>query len=169
MDHLRKFNRKIPCWFLLLPGLFCMTACRNEPRPDGLPKLYPATLTFTQEDQPLAEAQVVLVPQDKALAKWVVGGITDAKGVLRVKTHGKFSGAPLGKYKMTVSKTEIDQEETVRRGNVDANITRFVDLVDAKFQTVELSPLEIEITTGKNASVFDLGQPVRTPVPLPSI
>ena len=167
--RIRKNDFKIPCWFFLLPVLFCLTACRSEPRPAGLPKLYPATITFMQEGQPLVEATVTLIAQDATIAKWVVGGITDAKGVLQVKTHAKFVGAPAGKFKITVSKTEISHEEAAQLGNVNTSVTHYVDLVAPKFQTAESTSLEIEITAGKNSATFDLGEPVRIPLQLPFI
>jgi hypothetical protein len=53
--------------YCLLIVCFTFAGC-SKPVPEGLPKLYPLTLTFVQEGEPCAEASILLVPQDSGNA-----------------------------------------------------------------------------------------------------
>ncbi|MFG0262836.1 MAG: carboxypeptidase regulatory-like domain-containing protein, partial [Novipirellula sp. JB048] len=70
-----------------------------------MPELYPATVTITQEGDGLADATVTLYPEDPALRRWAVGGVTDENGTATLRTHVKFPGAPAGRFKVMVNKT----------------------------------------------------------------
>ncbi|MDO5553211.1 MAG: hypothetical protein Q4G68_05580 [Planctomycetia bacterium] len=75
---------KIPIFIL-----FClpfMTGCFQEPRPDGLPKLYPMSIKITQEGTPLTDASVGLISSDPELQRWPAGANTDANGIAKIFT-----------------------------------------------------------------------------------
>ena len=90
---------------LILLSLVTFFGCAKQSVPDGLPKLVPVTLTFTQEGAPLTGAVVSLIDPN---IQFLVGGTTDADGTVVLYTHGLYKGAPLGKFKVRVVKTESD-------------------------------------------------------------
>ena len=89
--------------------LFCtvFTGCGQSPYPQGFPKIYPCEITVTQEGTPLEGATVTALTEDDNLAKWPVGGTTDASGKANLTTMGKFKGVPAGTYTILISKTEV--------------------------------------------------------------
>jgi len=147
--------------FLLCPVVMvtALVGC-SEPKPDGLPKLHSLVLKFTQEGSPCVGAAVRLVPQDGN--PWVSGGTTDASGNAVFVTHGKYAGVPVGKYKITVSKDEVESDEMLR--------SSFYSSVDLVYTVESTTPLEIEVVAGKNVpQTFDLGKQVRVLKPGPPI
>ncbi|MDR1959235.1 MAG: carboxypeptidase-like regulatory domain-containing protein [Planctomycetaceae bacterium] len=97
-------NLKFRYLLLLLPVFSACSGC-GQKLPPGIPKLYPATLTVVQDGKPLADAAVVMLDVDSSQT-WAIGGTTDKNGILKLKTMGQYNGAPLGKYQVSVSKTE---------------------------------------------------------------
>ena len=133
----------------------------SEPRPDGMPPLRRVTLEFHQEGVPISEASVQLMPQ--FASQWSVGGSTNAKGQVELKTHGKYVGVPAGKYKICVNKSE-SEGELPEIGKVTAPM-KFFYLVETKYTLADQTPLEIEVGEGKNKfEPFDLGKAVRLEV-----
>lgn len=133
-------------------------------KPDGMPKLYPCELTFTQGGKPVEGVLVNLYPDEGCDQRWRSGGTTDASGVIRPRTEGKFDGVPVGKYKITAFKTIIEDgpaptEEQIKNGdtNFAAKQRRFVD---PQFEFPDQTPLRLEVKEGKNAETFDLGDPI---------
>jgi hypothetical protein len=141
-----------------------LSGCNHQPLPPDLPPLFPVVIKITQNDAPLAGADVVLMPSEESNQKWACGGMTDAAGALRPKTHGLYDGVPAGKYKVCVSKTEIEaappRDETERP--VPQKAYR---LVDKQYETPEMSPLEIDVVKGKNNFSLDTGKSVRELMP----
>jgi len=146
--------------------VLCLAGCGGEPRPDGFPTLYPVSLQFMQEGEPVAEAAVVLLPQDGS--KWSSGGATDSDGIATFRTHGKFSGVPAGRYKVMVTKQEVVPRGAAAPdplgtygGPVDV-----YDLISPDFFQPDATPLEIEVVSGRNTfEPIDLGKKVRIRVP----
>ncbi len=135
--------------------------CSAESVPDGLPDLYPTTLTIHQSGSPLVGASVQLIATDPVLGKWVSGGSTNAKGEVVVMTHGNFEGAPAGKFKVTVNKTQTEGQVAGNDPGVSSPVKMY-DLVDAKFRSVTTTPVEVEITAGENKpNVIDVGAAVK--------
>jgi len=146
-------------WLTLVAFLLVLPGC-GEPLPDGFPKLYPVSIQFIQEGEPVAEASVILMPQDDG--KWAVGGATDANGIATFRTHGKHSGVPAGKYKVMIQKQDIVQKPTNIPGEF---LYDSFDLIDPNFRS-ENTPLEIEVISGRNKfDPIDLGKSVRIQVP----
>ena len=157
---------------LFCPVILCLAVagCGGEPKPDGLPKLYPVTLTFTQNGEPCADAIVTLVPVSDS--PWGTGGITNANGNVRVQTHGKFPGAPAGKYKITVSKTENGTAGQASANMFATQTIQTFNLIDPVYAVSSSTPLDITVEAGKNKTPyppFDLGAKVREPVRPPGM
>lgn len=131
----------------------------SKPRPDGLPKLVPCSVTIIQDGKPLEEATVSFESED---LKWAVGGTTDAKGVAKIYSHGAYEGSPEGKFKVTVTKqvVEADQEATSASSTP---ISVAYNLVDLQYFTAQDTPLEIEVS-GKTKKEFDVGSAIKEPV-----
>jgi len=163
-------NRRATCGAaLMLAPLFVVLGCA-EPLPEGLPELHPVTLEFTQAGAPLAGASVQLVPVDTSNT-WVSGGGTDSSGKVSVQTHGKYDGAPAGKYKVCVTKMETEGEAgglDPANPNAAASTQKVFTLVDPQYTVQNTTPLEIEITgSGDSFEPFDLGEAVRAEVAAP--
>jgi len=143
----------------LLIAVFLIVGCDNAKRPDGLPKLYPCSILVQQDGQPLEKAQVMLVQQDNAGTRWVVGGITGSDGIVQVSTYGQYPGAPLGEYKVTVTKNEqvmVVQPSAMGPGRFDT-----YTLVEREFTQEDTTPLLLHIVQGTKKYQIDVGKPVR--------
>lgn len=135
----------------------------GEKLPKGMPKPVPCEIVVTQEGKPLAEAIIGLSPADDA--KWDAVGKTDAAGKAVVFTMDKYQGAVPGKYKVTVTKTEIDapksqglsSDETIGKNTSLGGY----DLVEGKYGNVMTTPLEIEVVKGTVEYPVDAGKVVR--------
>jgi len=140
--------------------LIGLVGCGGEKKPEGFPPLYPVTLHVTQEGKPLEGASVTLAAPDGSLP-WVVGGTTDADGKVKLKTQGKYDGAPAGKYNVQISKVVREGYEEYMAA-VNRNDTAVASKIDVKvFQCVEdaytsakETPVHVEIT--KESKVFDI-------------
>ena len=140
--------------------------CSGAKRPDGLPKLYPCTITFTQDGQPLEGATIQLF--DPAVTdRWTVSGATNASGTVAIRTHGQYPGAPQGQFKVVVSKTEMEgggggYDETVpAKDRKPLEPTKVYTLVAKEYTTRESTPLEIVIDGKKKSESFDIGKAER--------
>lgn len=143
------FSRLFPLRLFAVSSILAMfvflgTACRRQELPEGMPPLVPVTLTFTQENKPLAEANVSLMPEDTQ-SRWSAGGATNAVGAILPMTLGQYAGIVPGKYRVTVTKSEEDA----------------FHLVDPVYSTVESTPLILDVTPEQKTASFDLGAPVR--------
>ena len=110
-----------------------VTACKPN-RPKGCPKLYPCTLKIIQDGEPLEGAMVSLFPEKTELSRWPMSGRTDVNGEVVLMTQ-TFPGAPLGSYKVTVSKEEDMQQLP----------PVIIQHVDEEFIDKETTPLKIEV------------------------
>ena len=155
-------NNLIGLIFCLLT-LSLLTGCGGEKKPEGMPNLFPCTITLTQENAPLEGANVMAVSDDPQLARWPVTGITDANGSISFVTYGKFKGVPEGDYTLLVIKEEtVEQKPKV----VDATEHRqgpvkFYSLVDPKLGEKNSSTLKIKVEKKKNHFEFDTGKKIR--------
>lgn len=146
------FNFRNVVVFCLLALLGNVYGCGGDKRPDGMPKIFPCTLTFTQGEKPLAGAQIMLYTKGEP-CPWTVGGTTDENGEAAIKTHGKFNGAPKGEWSVVVTKNYIvykNEKDVV--GDVYSN-------VELDYTDKETTPLEFK-TDGKTKQSFDLGEEV---------
>ena len=153
-----KLSQKIVCvyfGFLLLLGTF---GCA-EKYPEGMPKLIKVSLTFTQEGQSLSGATVTLFSEDPDF-KWTVGGSTDNKGVVVLHTHGSYSGAPEGRYRICVKKY-VREGELQTMSNPGAPPPMDYNFVNDQYANRNDTPLSIEIKSGNKYEPFDLGPAVK--------
>jgi hypothetical protein len=142
--------------------------CSGERLPPDLPKLYPVTLTIVQDGQPLGGASVVVVNEDYASSPWAAGGVTNEQGKVKLRTEGKYSGAPAGKYKVTIAKTEVPEIELPEDSSspeYNKKIKEIQDkmfyLVEDKFTKLDTTPLRIEITPSAKNFELDVSPVVR--------
>jgi hypothetical protein len=139
----------------ILIFLVC-SGCSNDNRPKDFPRLYPVTLTITQDDQPLDNALVLLYAENEVDARWTVGSRTDAQGKAIIMTHGQFRGSPAGKFKVCVMKSESSDAGTDASSpaplsvygdmtNTRSVVPKITNLVDPLFANPKSTPLEIEV------------------------
>jgi hypothetical protein len=168
------------CRFAILLYLFAVAAlllsgCGGEKLPPGIPKLYPATLAVIQDGSPLAGAEVSMLNTDPSVS-WSAGGITDQNGILKLRTMGRYIGAPAGKYKVAVQKIEMpaiplpdeppndpEQRKEYNRLLKEIEDNTFY-LVDQQFE-LDKTKLEVEITPTNLQLTVDVSPAVRVKVP----
>ena len=134
--------------------------------PSDIPKLYPAKATITLEGAPLAGASIALTSTEGG--QLPVGGTTDQNGVVVFYTNGRYEGAPAGKYKVTTSsmvqvdgptsKTPppTDPAELATYNKRVYDERRYEDILADEFKDYKKSPLDFEITSGKNDATFEV-------------
>lgn len=154
----------------ILPFVLCValpfwgTGCSGQKTPDDLPKLYPQKIVLTQEGKPLADAEVYLAPEEGS--KWNGGGSTDDSGTAEIFTQGRYKGLASGKYKVVVTKTEIETNFNPQRGvsegskEVQSKDTVYT-LVETKYRDEKTTPLEITVADRKGEHALDAGKVVR--------
>lgn len=148
----------------LVPTVLCLillaSGCTSQRLPEGMPRLIPLTLSFVQQDKPLAEAVVSLVPEDPE-SRWSAGGTTDANGRLLPKTMGRYAGVAPGRYKVVVYKQEIDltSEKTQLKDKIELHDVYY--LVDPRFGDSGTTPLVLDTDQGGKSVSFDVGDSVR--------
>jgi hypothetical protein len=164
--------------------------CGGKKLPPGMPDLYPATITITQENQPLGDAIVMLASADKSV-QWSAVARTNAQGVAILETGGQYKGVPAGTYKVTVTKQEIErppdpyadapdpkvdqdkyqewymknEAKIAAASRVQPKVTSVVDLV---YDSVEKTPLTVTVEAKKkNDFTLDVGKAVSVIVKVP--
>jgi hypothetical protein len=141
-----------------------ITGCTGDSgRPSDLPPLYPCAVVITQDGSPLAGATVSLMSPDGAKAKYQPSAVTDISGKATFSTYG-FNGVPVGRYKVCVRKTLIedviqsvdDYGETVNTAGSEYRT------VDPEYSEADTTPHEIEVTSKKVPPYsFDVGKAVK--------
>src|SRR5262245_19668277 len=90
----RSMNRRCLVWPLLIAATLVAAGCGGD-----APELAPAGGTVMHDGAPLANANVVFIPESKGPA---AVGLTGADGKFQLTTGGE-PGAALGKHKVAVS------------------------------------------------------------------
>lgn len=136
---------------LMMVALLAVTISACKPnRPKGCPKLYPCTVQIIQGGSPLEGATVDFIPSDPSLSKWAVNSVTDAEGKVHLMTQ-TFPGAPLGVYKVTVAKLEVDMSKMPPVP---------IQHVGGDFPDPNATPASIEVVKGMTEPVvIDVGDP----------
>jgi len=156
-----------PLAVYLLMFIQLLSGCGGDKRPPGFPKLYPVSLKVMQEGQPLSEAAVSLSISDRSMT-WSIGGVTDEQGIVVLWTHGKFRGAPAGMFKVAVNKLYNEGEkEMIEAGNREDFATaakiqvNSFSYVKEEYNSVDTTPIEIEITSKSKMIDIDAGPAVK--------
>jgi len=156
---------------VFLPLALAVTGCNSDNKLEGMPDLIRnASITVTQNQEPLPDAQVILSSADGSVT-WTVGGTTDASGVAKLVTHGQYPGAPAGKFKVTVTKQErpvskIDptgkspEEFAAEQARAGEDLTAY-DLVDRQFASASTTPALVELSAASPSATVDVGKSVR--------
>ena len=156
--------------FCVLILLLIQSGCRGPQKPEGMPPLYPCSITIIQDDAPLVGAIVSLISQTGD-GKWSSSAQTDEKGVAKLITYGQFQGSPEGNYHVTVSKRISDGEPP--KSNVDESgrvlgppvivVPSYIELVAMEYTSSKTTPLTIEVKPVKkgNDQTFDIGKAVQ--------
>ena len=164
-------NKLLVCIFCVGVLLLTVAGC-GKPKPEGFPSLEKVTLIVQQDGAPLAGASVSLFSDDKSI-KWSVGGISNDRGEVTVKTHGQYPGAPQGKYVVTVVKAEYTKSSLPENAPLDADAYAewqkqrdeeklpVYDLVDPTLKDRQTSKLEITVSKGSNSETLDCGKAIR--------
>jgi len=148
--------KKLLLTFSLLFCVALIVGCGPK-RPEGMPKLVSCVLTFQYEDgEPVGEAMVTLVPEDASLQQWSISGSTNASGVVTIYTHADFAGAPAGKYKVVVRKTELIPDPTGKKDVYGEPIMETHSHIAAKFSSSILTPLSLEIGTSPTRETLEV-------------
>ena len=113
-----------------------LTGCGDSSKPAGLPTLYPVEVKVIQDGTPLVSAQVQLT---SSAFSWVAAGSTDDSGVASLWTAEKYSGAPAGHFKVTVTQRSVD----------------------TKFSNMETTPLTADIDSRTKMIEFDVSPAVK--------
>lgn len=152
--------------------------CGGPKAPADMPKLFPTTITITQEGAPCEDAIVQLVKPEEPTYKWLIGGRTDAQGKCEIKTQGKYKGAPEGSFAVVVYKTVTLESETRKAqpscpaDPEEARIwsqkvheeERVFEHVDTKYKKATTTDLKIDVVSGKNDQSFDVGPAIEEEV-----
>ncbi|MDR2441223.1 MAG: hypothetical protein LBE12_17820 [Planctomycetaceae bacterium] len=154
--------------------------CSFQQLPDDLPTLYPCKIMVIQDGQPLIGASVILHltdPNTENRGKsWIPMGLTDEKGVAVIKTNARYDGAPLGKYKILVNKTEHETSKLEPAPPEDSpDYARWLEksrteklnefgLVETIYSDAQKTPHDIEITPNSNQKNIDVGKAVRNKI-----
>ena len=131
--------------------------------PDGMPKLYPVTITVTQDGVPLADANLIL---SGGAGIWISTGTTDAQGTATPFTQGKYVGIPAGTFKVAVTKV-VSEGEKPPPSPIDAESARVFqeyqrsgkkyrqfNLTPLPYRREDTTPLTVTIAKGaKNVTV----------------
>ena len=158
---MKKISLMAFCLFLAVAAV----GCKSEKRPDGMPELYPRSLKIIQDSKPLDGAQVSIISSDPKIARFPCGGNSDANGLVELKTMG-FDGAPLGAFKVVVSKIEAinrpsSYEEAQKFQNEGIKEEAY-DLVERKFTDSATTPLTVEFKEADSTTIeLDVGEAVR--------
>lgn len=157
---------------ILAAALLCVfVGCGIQRRPKGMPKLYPCKVRVTDGSAPVEGASVTFCPESGGSA-YTPGGTTDSNGETVLQLNGRYLGAPLGSYKVTVKKTAVvyqkgfepenikidptgdEVEDRKTRFNIAQDYSEVVDEIDPVYSDLEETPLRAEVVKGKNS--FDL-------------
>jgi hypothetical protein len=132
-------------FFVIIFILTLFSGCGGN-RPDDLPQRYPCKIKILFKNEPVTDASVSLVNSD---SKWGAIGVTGNNGIAEMKTQGVYSGVPIGRFKVLVSKYEI----TSHGDKIPPDEKM---LFNAVFVNVESTPLECTIEKKNNELTFEV-------------
>lgn len=93
-------------------AVLLLSGC-TKGKPDGIPELYPVSITLTKDGAPVADANIGFTAKTAASGSWSVSGKTDATGVAVISTaqgSWKGDGAPEGEFIVHLTKQAAIEE-----------------------------------------------------------
>lgn len=134
----------------------CLVGCQS--RDPDLPPLVPVSGTITHEGMPLAKAAVYFMPTGATLGTGS-SGVTDDQGHYELHTLHNGKGAPVGAYKVTISRIVRPDGTDFPPGEViDEMGTPHKQLLSPKYSNMEQSILSAEVPEGGKTIDFSLVQ-----------
>lgn len=150
----RQLLGSLPCLFIVI----CLfgAGCSGS----DAPSLVPASGTVLVNDKPVADANVNFIVEGKPLAI----GVTNSEGKFSITTGGR-PGAPLGKAKVTISKTSstgnasnpsMKPEDMMKMQKANNGATPgVVEEIPGKYGVPETSGLEADLDSDGAKNVFE--------------
>ena len=114
--------------------------------PHSLPPMAPVKGTVTLDGQPVTAGQVSFIPTDKTDTAGLSSGTIGTDGAYEIHTGGA-SGAPLGKYKVTVTTSTVP---------VPGATTMPMAAWGAQYKDPMKTPLNFEVVNNPEAGRYDL-------------
>ena len=170
----------VPFLLLFLVAAVGISGCSGTNKPADMPPLHPVTLTFKQEGEPLADAVVMLIDVDAGRentgrwdGRWGPMGHTDASGTVEIFTNATWKGAPAGKYKIVLTKTEREPSQFAQPPTDSPDYERWAaqtagevrhtySVIEQIYSSADTTPLEIEVQPkGRTQQTFEAGKKVR--------
>jgi len=135
----RSFSLSRTSVFIIL-GVAIGAGC-NPP----LPPMAPVKGTVTLNGQPVTSGQVAFVPADDKTGAGLSAGTIGSDGTYEIHTANQ-SGAPLGKYKVTVSPSMVPAQ----------GATGMTMPFDKKYGDPAATPFKVEVINNPEAGRYDL-------------
>lgn len=139
---------------LLFLGGLVVFGCGGQELPPDLPKLYPATILVESDEGPVADATVVLSPEQ---GKWSAMGTTGENGVVVLKTNGTYPGAAEGRYQVLISKMSVEPIDPSKK--LTGDNTKVTYEIDPSFNDPQKSSLKMDIASSENNVTFQVHKP----------
>lgn len=167
-------NRTLISFITLLLAAPFLTGCGGPARPEGMPRLYPASIEVKQEGTPLEGATVTLVAESAELGRWVPSGITDTAGVVVLQTNGLHKGAPLGNFKVVIEKRVTEPHPHPEWAGADRGTPeeakydqldrarKMHNYVEPQYSSMTDTPLKIDIVANQKVYPVDAGKKIQT-------
>ncbi|MDR3108571.1 MAG: carboxypeptidase-like regulatory domain-containing protein [Planctomycetaceae bacterium] len=161
------------CWVCIL--LFVvMMGCSQSNKPKDFPNLVPVKITVIDGTTPIEGVSVVLMQTDTGTSL-VAGGNTDKAGVLNVTTSQatyQAKGCPVGKYKVTLSKSpKLPSEKTREEINqmtpeetdaytkiITKEAKQAKPIIPPSLSSITTTKLEVEIPSGGTEITININE-----------
>ncbi|MGL4594270.1 MAG: hypothetical protein ACRCUY_06030 [Thermoguttaceae bacterium] len=160
--------------FILLAILPMLLTMSCNKAPDGMPKIYPCSVSVVNDSGPVEGAIIMLFPETE-IGDIVSTGTTDKNGIAKIATMYQLytqNGAPEGDYKITIQKEPFlahtkTPEELVRMDRTElesytkeyrAKFNVLPKIVPEKLTKHNSTPLKLSITPVGGRLDVDLSQ-----------
>lgn len=127
------------------------------------PKLYPTDGIVLFQGKPAVGATVTLIPVGKSGPRISATGKVGEDGTFKLTTYQLNDGAPAGRYKVTISRGQMDMAEYAELGKkfseeeVDRiRVERSEDPLDAKYGDPRGTELTADIPAPSNRLIYEL-------------
>jgi hypothetical protein len=145
------------CLTLLTASLALVGCGETDKWTADRPKPVPAMGTVLLDQKPVEGATIVFQPDGGGHTR-AATGVTDAAGEFRLQTYDPNDGAVPGKFKVTVTKVEVESTAASEESNVnDSSAPTSEWLIPKKYGNSATSGLKAEVTEGgENDFTFEL-------------